>query len=107
MLAQVVTWAKLPLSIHLGLTCWKIAIRIDQFFKTSMSLDDLANFFIKNEKKKKKKKLDVIFNSAVYPKKKKKKKKKKKTGWKTYLVRICQGVYCTHFVKFLLLVQSN
>ena len=59
------------------------------------------------KKKKKKKKLDVIFNSDVYQKKKKKKKKKKKTGWKTYLVRICQGVYCTHFVKFLLLVQSN
>ena len=76
MLAQGVTWAKLPLSIHLGLTCWKIAIRIDQFFKTSMSLDDLATFFLQNQKKKKKKKLDVIFNSAVYPKKKKKKKKK-------------------------------
>ena len=80
MLAQGVTWAKLPLSIHFGLTCWKIAIRIAQFFKTSMSLDDLATFFLQNEKKKKKKKkkkLDVIFNSAVYPKKKKKKKKKK------------------------------
>ena len=35
-----------------------------------MSLDDLATFFLQNEKRKKK--LDVIFNGVVYPKKKKK-----------------------------------
>ena len=104
MLAQGVTWAKLQLCVHFGLTCWKIAIRVAQFFKTSMSLDDLATFFLQNNNKKK---LAVIFKSVVYPKKKKKK-KKKKTGWKSSLVRICQGVYCTHFlVKFLLLIQSN
>ena len=53
MLAQGVTWAKLQVSVHFGLTCWKIAIRVAQFFKTSMSLDDLATFFLQNEKTKK------------------------------------------------------
>ena len=48
MLAQGVTWAKLQLSVHFGLTCWKMAIRVAQFFKTSMSLDDLATFFLEN-----------------------------------------------------------
>ena len=72
MLAQGVTWAKLPLSIHFGLTRWKIAIRVAQFFKASMSLGDLATFFLQNNNDKQ---LAVIFNSVVYPKKKKKKKK--------------------------------
>ena len=51
MFAQGVTWAKLPLNIYFGLTCWKIAIKIAQLFKTSMGLDDLATFFLENEKK--------------------------------------------------------
>ena len=51
-----------------------------------MSVDDLATFFLQNEKKK----LGVIFNSVFYPKKKKKKKKRKQADRKSSLVRICQ-----------------
>ena len=32
--------------------------------------------------------------------------RRRRTGSKSFL-RICQGVYCTHVVKFLLLIQSN